>query len=128
MALETPSPLDQKILEHFPGLVVRKDLTTELKQNAVVPTYVLEYLLGQHCATDDQAQLVKSTLNECGTHKVIDKLTVELNEKGGFYEGCYEGWQIIFHSSPHPAEIYLLRPSATSVRGLALMPSMPLGS
>ena len=37
MALETPSPLDQKILEHFPGLVVRKDLTTELKQNAVVP-------------------------------------------------------------------------------------------
>ena len=44
MAPEAPSPLDQKILEHFPGLVVRKDLTTELKQNAVVPTYVLEYL------------------------------------------------------------------------------------
>ena len=104
-----PSPLDQKILEHFPGLVVRKDLTTELKQNAVVPTYVLEYLLGQHCATDDQAliseglesvrrilakhyvhrnqaELVKSTIKERGTHKVIDKLTVELNEKGGFYE------------------------------------------
>jgi len=104
-----PSPLDRKILEHFPGLVVRKDLTTELKQNAVVPTYVLEYLLGQHCATDDpaliseglesvrrilakhyvhrnQAELVKSTIKERGSHKVIDKLTVELNEKGGFYE------------------------------------------
>jgi ATP-dependent Lon protease len=103
------SPLDRKILEHFPGLVVRKDLTTELKQNAVVPTYVLEYLLGQHCATDDpaliseglesvrrilakhyvhrnQAELVKSTIKERGTHKVIDKLTVELNDKGGFYE------------------------------------------
>ena len=103
------SPLDRKILEHFPGLVVRKDLTTELKQNAVVPTYVLEYLLGQHCATDDpaliseglesvrrilakhyvhrnQAELVKSTIKERGSHKVIDKLTVELNEKGGFYE------------------------------------------
>jgi ATP-dependent Lon protease len=103
------STLDQKILDHFPGLVVRKDLTTELKQNAVVPTYVLEYLLGQHCATDDpalisdglesvrrilskhyvhrnQAELVKSTIKERGTHKVIDKLTVELNEKGGFYE------------------------------------------
>jgi len=103
------SPLDQKILEYFPGLVVRKDLTTELKQNAVVPTYVLEYLLGQHCATDDptliseglesvrrilakhyvhrnQAELVKSTIKERGTHKVIDKLTVELNDKGGFYE------------------------------------------
>ncbi len=108
-SVRKPSPLDQKILEHFPGLVVRKDLTTELKQNAVVPTYVLEYLLGQHCATDDptliseglesvrrilakhyvhrnQAELVKSTIKERGTHKVIDKLTVELNDKGGFYE------------------------------------------
>jgi ATP-dependent Lon protease len=103
------SALDQKILQHFPGLVVRKDLTNGLKQNAVVPTYVLEYLLGQHCATDDnevinagldsvqrilakhyvhrnQAQLVKATIKEKGRHKVIDKLTVELNDKGGFYE------------------------------------------
>ena len=103
------SALDKKILLHFPGLVVRKDLTNGLKQNAVVPTYVLEYLLGQHCATDDddviksglesvqkilakhyvqrnQAQLVKSTIKEKGRHKVIDKLTVELNDKGGFYE------------------------------------------
>lgn len=108
---ETPamSALDRKILQHFPGLVVRKDLTNGLKQNAVVPTYVLEYLLGQHCATDDptviaaglesvqrilakhyvhrnQAELVKSTIKERGRHKVIDKLTVELNDKGGFYE------------------------------------------
>ena len=105
----THSPLDQKILEHFPGLVVRKDLTTELKQNAVVPTYVLEYLLGQHCATDDptliaeglesvrrilakhyvhrnQAELVKSTIKDKGTHKVIDKLTVTFNDKAGFHE------------------------------------------
>lgn len=103
------SALDRKILQHFPGLVVRKDLTNGLKQNAVVPTYVLEYLLGQHCATDDpevikaglesvqkilakhyvhrnQAELVKSTIKEKGRHKVIDKLTVELNDKGGFYE------------------------------------------
>ena len=105
----TKSHLDQKILEHFPGLVVRKDLTTELKQNAVVPTYVLEYLLGQHCATDDseqikdglesvrrilakhyvhrnQAELVKSTIKDRGSHKVIDKLTVSFNEKAGFHE------------------------------------------
>jgi len=108
-ALAAPMPasaLDRKILEHFPGLVVRKDLTKGLKQNAVVPTYVLEYLLGQHCATDDpealkaglesvqrilarhyvhrnQAELVKSTIKERGRHKVIDKLTVELNDKGG---------------------------------------------
>lgn len=101
--------LDRKILNAFPGLVVRKDLTKGLKQNAVVPTYVLEYLLGQHCATDDaaamkaglesvqrilakhyvhrnQAELVKSTVKEKGRHKVIDKLTVELNDKQGFYE------------------------------------------
>ena len=74
-----------------------------------MPTYVLEYLLGQHCASDDieviksgldsvqrilakhyvhrnQAELVKSTIKEKGSHKVIDKVTVELNEKGGFYE------------------------------------------
>ena len=103
------SELDRKILQNFPGLVVRKDLTNGLKQNAVVPTYVLEYLLGQYCASDDsevikaglesvqrilgkhyvhrnQAELVKSTIKETGRHKVIDKLTVELNEKGGFYE------------------------------------------
>lgn len=103
------SALDRKIVQHFPGLVVRKDLTNGLKQNAVVPTYVLEYLLGQHCATDDveviksglasvqrilakhyvhrnEAELVKSTIKERGRHKVIDKVTVELNEKGGFYE------------------------------------------
>jgi ATP-dependent Lon protease len=106
------SALDKKILAHFPGLVVRKDLTHGLKQNAVVPTYVLEYLLGQHCATDNedviqsglesvqrilakhyvhrnQAELVKSTIKERGSHKVIDKLTVELNEKGGFYEAAF---------------------------------------
>src|SRR3954469_13850778 len=95
-----PTALDRKILENFPGLVVRKDLTQGLKQNAVVPTYVLEYLLGQHCASDDievikaglasvqrilakhyvhrnQAERVKSTIKERGSHKVIDKLTVE---------------------------------------------------
>ena len=62
--IPTASPLgalDQKILLHFPGLVVRKDLTNGLKQNAVVPTYVLEYLLGQHCATDD-GEVIKSGL------------------------------------------------------------------
>lgn len=106
------SALDKKMVASFPGLVVRKDLTHGLKQNAVVPTYVLEYLLGQHCATDNeevirsglesvqrilakhyvhrnQAELVKSTIKERGSHKVIDKLTVELNEKGGFYEASF---------------------------------------
>ncbi|HMV47656.1 MAG TPA: BREX system Lon protease-like protein BrxL [Blastocatellia bacterium] len=101
--------LDRKILQYFPGLVVRKDLSKGLKQNAVVPTYVLEYLLGQHCATDDpavlksglesvqrilakhyvhrnQAELVKSTIKEKGRHKIIDKLTVELNDNDDYYQ------------------------------------------
>ncbi|MEO8849367.1 MAG: BREX system Lon protease-like protein BrxL [Casimicrobiaceae bacterium] len=102
-------PLDRKIVDAFPGLVVRKDITKGLRQNAVVPSYVLEYLLGQHCATDDEAtirtgleavkrilsrhyvhrnesELTKSIIKEKGRHKVIDKVTVELNDKGGFYE------------------------------------------
>ena len=106
------SALDRRIVEAFPGLVVRKDLTKGLKQNAVVPTYVLEYLLGQHCATDDpevlksglesvqrilarhyvhrnQSELVKSTIKERGRHRVIDKVTVELNDRGGFYEARF---------------------------------------
>lgn len=106
------TPLDQKINRHFPGLVVRKDLTKTVKGNAIVPSYVLEYLLGQHCATDDEAsiqsgietvkhilmkhfvhrnesELIKSTIKERGSHKVIDKITVELNDKAGVYEGHF---------------------------------------
>ena len=45
--------LDEKIQEHFAGLIVRKDLSNLVRGNALVPTYVLEYLLGQYCATND---------------------------------------------------------------------------
>ncbi len=106
------TPLDQKINKHFAGLVVRKDLTKTIKGNAIVPSYVLEYLLGQHCATDDEAsiqsgietvkniltkhfvhrnesELIKSTIKEKGRHKVIDKVTVELNDKAGVYEAQF---------------------------------------
>jgi ATP-dependent Lon protease len=112
LATSQVSDLDRKLLDCFPGLVVRKDLTKGLKQNAVVPTYVLEYLLGQHCATDDpaamktglesvqrilakhyvhrnQSALVRSTIKEKGRHKVIDKVTVDLNDKGGYYEADF---------------------------------------
>jgi ATP-dependent Lon protease len=104
--------LDQKINEHFAGLVVRKDLVRKVKGNAIVPTYVLEYLLGQYCATSDEdsiqsgietvreilrnhyvhrneANLVKSTIRERGRHKVIDKVSVELNEKTDAYEAAF---------------------------------------
>ncbi len=88
-------PLDTKLNDHFPGLVVRKDLVKIVKGNAIVPSYVLEYLLGQYCATPDEASiktgietvkeilrthyvhrneagLVKSIIKEKGRHKVID--------------------------------------------------------
>jgi ATP-dependent Lon protease len=49
--------LDIKINEYFPGLVVRKDLVKAVKGNAIVPSYVLEYLLGQYCATSDETSI-----------------------------------------------------------------------
>lgn len=103
------SDLDYKINLLFPGVVVRKDLVKAVKGNAIVPTYVLEYLLGQYAASDDEAtiqagidtvrkilaehyvhrsesELVKSTIRERGRHRVIDKVTVTLNEKADVYE------------------------------------------
>src|SRR5690606_23233475 len=101
--------LDQKINEHFPGLVVRKDLVKMVKGNAIVPSYVLEYLLAQYCATSDEASiqtgietvkqslaqhyvhrneagLVRSNIREKGRYKVIDKISVSLNDKDDVYE------------------------------------------
>jgi ATP-dependent Lon protease len=104
-----PSALDRKINQHFPGVVVRKDLVKAVKGNAIVPSYVLEYLLGQYAASDDevtiqagidavrqiladhyvhrnQSELVKSTIREHGRYKIIDKVTVTLNDKDDVYE------------------------------------------
>ncbi|MDZ4154226.1 BREX system Lon protease-like protein BrxL, partial [Methylicorpusculum sp.] len=101
--------LDQKINTHFPGLVVRKDLVKTVKGNAIVPSYVLEYLLGQYCATSDdatiqtgietvkeilrkhyvhrnEAGLVRSNIKEKGRYKVIDKISAALNDKADVYE------------------------------------------
>jgi ATP-dependent Lon protease len=101
--------LDQKINTHFSGLVVKKDLVKKVKGNAIVPSYVLEYLLGQYCATSDEATiqtgietvkeilrkhyvhrneagLIRSTIKEKGRHKVIDKVSVSLNDKADVYE------------------------------------------
>jgi ATP-dependent Lon protease len=103
------TPLDQKINTHFPGLVVRKDLVKTVKGNAIVPSYVLEYLLGQYCATSDEpsiqtgietvkeilrkhyvhrneAGLVRSNIKEKGRYKIIDKISVALNDKADVYE------------------------------------------
>jgi ATP-dependent Lon protease len=107
-----PSALDRKINEHFAGVVVRKDLVKAVKGNAIVPSYVLEYLLGQYAASDDEAtiqagidtvrqiladhyvhrnqsELVKSTIRERGRYKIIDKVTVSLNDKDDVYEATF---------------------------------------
>ena len=110
-ALETTADasLDDLINTHFAGKVVRKDLTKLIKEGANVPVYVLEYLLGMYCASNDEATIqrglqmvkrvlaenyvradeaekVKSKVRESGTYKVIDKITVKLNEKRDLYE------------------------------------------
>jgi ATP-dependent Lon protease len=99
----------QLLLEHFPGRVVRKDLTKLIKEGANVPVYVLEYLLGMYCASDDEAiieegmksvkkilaenyvrpdeaEKVKSKVRELGSYKIIDKVGVKLNTKRDVYE------------------------------------------
>src|SRR6056297_251346 len=104
--------LNQKINEHFSGKVVRKDLSKQIKEGANVPVYVLEYLLGMYCATDDEdtikegvqrvkkilsknfvrpdeAEKIKSKIKELGNFTVIDKLTVKLNSKLDMYEAVF---------------------------------------
>ena len=99
---------DLKVLDNFPGKVVRKDLTTLMKKGANVPTYVLEYLLGMYCATDDeeaiemgltkikrilsenyvrpdQSEYVKSKIKENGQYTVIDKITVTFDDREDKY-------------------------------------------
>ena len=73
------TPLDQKINQHFPGLVVRKDLVKTVKGNAIVPSFVLEYLLGQYCATADEAT-IQSGIES--VKEILRKHYVHRNEKG----------------------------------------------
>jgi ATP-dependent Lon protease len=104
--------LDIKLNQVYAGRVVRKDLTKRLKEGASVPVYVLEYLLGMYCATDDdqaieqgiqtvkkilsenyvrpdESESVKSKIRERGRFTVIDRLTVKLNEKADIYQASF---------------------------------------
>ena len=112
MEVSIDKDLDQLLNENFAGRVVRKDLTKLLKEGANVPVYVLEYLLGMYCASDDpeviekgltnvkqvlaenyvrpdEAEKVKSLVRERGTYKVIDRVTVRLNERKDKYEASF---------------------------------------
>ena len=105
--------LDEKICDIFAGLVVRKDLVKTVKGNAIVPSYVLEYLLGQYCATNDEASietgietvkeilakhyvhrneanLLRSEISRKGSLKVIDKIEVTFNSDKGVHEATFD--------------------------------------
>ncbi|WP_425004472.1 BREX system Lon protease-like protein BrxL [Mycolicibacterium sp. S3B2] len=106
------SALDTKANEAFPGFVVRKDLPARVRGNAVVPGYVLEFLLAQYCATDDeatieagitsvrdilathyvdrgQAELIKSTIRDRGRHRIIDKVAVVLDDRNDIHTASF---------------------------------------
>lgn len=106
---QTKNDVDELLVQQFAGKVVRKDLTKLVKEGANVPTYVLEYLLGSYCASDDEdtiregletvkgvladnyvrpdeAEKIKSKIRERGSYKIIDKVSVRLNEKRDVYE------------------------------------------
>lgn len=105
--------LDKKLNDVFTGYVVRKDLVKLVRGNAAVPSYVLEFLLGQNCATDDEAQIeagvervrsilakhyvqraeagaIRSDIKQSGYKRIIDKVSVSLNEKRDAYEATFE--------------------------------------
>jgi len=102
--------IDAKLNQSFPGKVVRKDLTKQIKEGANVPVYVLEYLLGMYCATDDEQMIqegiqkvkqilaenyvrsdesekIKAKIKGKGRYKIIDRVSAKLNEKADRYEG-----------------------------------------
>ena len=104
--------LQEKILNAFMGKVVRKDLAFLVKGGLPVPTYVLEYLLGQYCACDDEqlieeglekvksviqnnyvhraeAESIKGKIHDAGQHRIIDKVTVILNDKSDEYHASF---------------------------------------
>ncbi|MEG0417828.1 MAG: BREX system Lon protease-like protein BrxL [Gordonibacter sp.] len=105
--------LDKKLNDYFAGYVVRKDLVKLVKGNAAVPSYVLEFLLGQNCATDDEEQInagvervrsilakhyvqraeagaIRSDIKQSEYKRIIDKVSVSLNEKRDVYEATFE--------------------------------------
>lgn len=112
VSTDDSADLDTLLNTHFAGRVVRKDLTQRVKEGANVPVYVLEYLLGMYCASNDpevidegltnvkailtdnyvrpdEAEKVKSLVRERGSFKVIDRVMVRLNEKQDCYEAAF---------------------------------------
>lgn len=104
---------DRKVVDAFPGKVVRKDLTALMKRGANVPTFVLEYLLGMYCSTDDdeavkeglarirkillenyvrpdESERIKSRIRELGVYTVIDQVSARLDEYKDIYVATFK--------------------------------------
>lgn len=109
--------LDAKIVEAFPGKTVRKDLTAVMKRGANVPTFVLEYLLGMYCSTDDpdmveqglarirkiltenyvrpdESERIKSKIWELRQYTIIDKVSVRFDEYRGIHVATFANLSI----------------------------------
>lgn len=131
--------LQTKIMDSFIGKVVRKDLAFLVKGNLPVPTYVLEYLLGQYCATDDEeiiaeglekvkdvirnnyinraeSEEVKGKIRENGRFRIIDKVTVVLNDKSDVYQATFANLAI--SAVPISDEIVNRNPKLLSGNGV----------
>lgn len=121
--------IKDKLRQNFDGKIVRKDLTKKIKEGANVPVYVLEFLLGQYCSSDDdavieegvqrvkhiladnfvrpdEAQKILSLLRQKGSYTVIDKITVSLNIKKDCYESEFSnlGLKAIPISDEYPTK------------------------
>lgn len=109
--------LDAKLIERFSGKIVRKDLTALMKRGANVPTFVLEYLLGMYCSTDDEeaveaglarirriltenyvrpdeSERIKSKIRELGQYTIIDKVSARLDEYNDYYVASFNNLDI----------------------------------
>lgn len=107
------TPVEAKASNAFAGYIVRKDLVHQVKGNAVVPSYVLEFLLAQYCATTNEeeirsgvesvrkilaahyvnrgeSELIKSRIREQGGYRIIDKVSVSLDEANDRYVASFE--------------------------------------
>ncbi len=109
--------LDRKVIDNFPGMIVRKDLSFIMKKGSNVPIYVLEYLLGQQCSSDDedvikrgmekvksilsqnyvspdQSEYIKSKIKENGVYTIIDKISVKFDEKEDKYVASFHNFSV----------------------------------
>ena len=127
--LDTLEEMHRKLREHFAGKIVRKDLTKKIKEGANVPVYVLEYLLGMYCSSQDadeinagvenvkkilaenfvrpdEAQKILSVLRQRGSYSVIDKVTVNLNIREDRYEAEFSnlGLKAVPISDEYPTQ------------------------